>query len=394
MEQSSPIHELRIDNPLSPESLQALKHKLFAGRLCCHPVPVTGPLWLYGAGELGLMAWDYFKSLGIPVTGVIDRNAQQVSHPAWKHVRIISPAAVSRSNKSAALLGVCISTLPLGPICAELRDADWARIVPFYDITAAYRHRHPLSNGWFGAPMTPHLQEQMNGVYTSWADDISRAHYLQFLAWRHLRQEWSFSYAPIRTEDRYWPSEIRKAFRREEIFVDVGAFDGRVSQAFLRLPEVPGGRAIAIEGDPINLKILRQRVAAEPSLGDRIQVLDAVISSHTTQVKFCSGLGYASQIHPLGKVVVPTVTLDTLELQPSILKLHVEGAEMDVLDGATETIKVERPIIIATIYHDEKGSVELPLWFINSLSSYSLFFRLCGWAGTSAVIYAVPEERL
>jgi FkbM family methyltransferase len=339
------------------------------------------------------MASDYFESIGLPISGIIDRNARTIDPAAWPGVAIKKPDEVPPAAKADSLLAVCISTLPFGPISRALRGEDWLRVVPFYDIAEAYRDLHPLSNGWFGAPLTTRCQERVTRVFGSWADDVSRAHYLQFLAWRHLREEWSFGHAPVSTLERYWLPEIRQTLRSDEILVDVGAFDGRVTHNFLRLPEAGGARAIAIEGDPINLKRLNQNVALNPSLRGQIEVIDAVLSSHAEQITFASGLGYASQISPLGRLVVSAAPLDTLGLRPSIFKMHVEGAELDILEGAKETIQAMRPIIIATIYHDEKGSWELPTWFINSLHSYSFLFRLSGWLGTSALVYAVPNER-
>lgn len=393
MEDWPSVRELVIQDPLSQQSLQTFLNRLFESTLRHKPVRVSRPLWLYGAGELGHMASDYFASIGLPIAGIIDRNARTIDQAAWPGVTIKSPDEVPPEAKADSLLALCISTLPFGPISRALRSEGWLRVVPFYDVAEAYRDFHPLSNGWFGTPLTPSYQERVTQVFGSWADAVSRAHYLQFLAWRHLREEWSFSHAPVSTLERYWLPEIRQTLRREEILVDVGAFDGRVTHNFLRLPEADGARAIAIEGDPTNIKRLNQNVDLNASLKGRIQVIGAVLSSHAKQVTFASGLGYASQISPLGKLQLSAAPLDTLGLHPSILKIHVEGAELDVLEGAKGTIEATRPIIIATVYHDERGSWELPSWFINSLPSYSLLFRLSGWLGTSALIYAVPNER-
>ena len=42
------------------------------------------------------------------------------------------------------------------------------------------------------APLTPLDQEKTAEVLARWDDDVSRAHHLQFLAWRRLREEWIF----------------------------------------------------------------------------------------------------------------------------------------------------------------------------------------------------------
>ena len=80
-------------------------------------------------------------------------------------------------------------------------------VVPFYDLAESLRGQHPLSNGWFAEPLTAADQRQIQSVYASWDDDVSRAHHLQFMAWRRLREEWTFEDAPISTE-RYFIPEV------------------------------------------------------------------------------------------------------------------------------------------------------------------------------------------
>ena len=55
--------------------------------------------------------------------------------------------------------------------------------------------------------------------------------------------------------------------------------------------------------------------------------------------------------------VVPTVTIDAvaerLRLQPDVLKIDVEGAELSVLKGALDTLRKSRPIILIEIHSEE-----------------------------------------
>ena len=120
------------------------------------PRPVDKPLVLYGAGNMGRMAKAYFERLDIPVSLVVDRHADRYREdPTWRNTPIRTPDAVTEDQKAGSLLAVCLATSPYGEVHAELSDQGWHDIVPFYDITEAYRHRHPLGNGWFGGSNTP-----------------------------------------------------------------------------------------------------------------------------------------------------------------------------------------------------------------------------------------------
>ena len=90
---------------------------------------------------------------------------------------------------------------------------------------------------------------------------------------------------------------------------------------------------------------------------------------------------------------VPITAIDTLGFEPSFIKLHIEGGELDALSGALDTIENCRPIVAATCYHNEDGLWKLPAFFKDNFENYKLYFRLHGWCGTAAVIYAIPNER-
>ena len=90
---------------------------------------------------------------------------------------------------------------------------------------------------------------------------------------------------------------------------------------------------------------------------------------------------------------MPVRTLDSLGVPATFIKLHVEGAEPAVLAGGMETILRYRPVLCLTAYHARSGLWRLPLQLMDNLSGYRFLFRLHGWCGTGAVLYALPEER-
>ena len=88
-----------------------------------------------------------------------------------------------------------------------------------------------------------------------------------------------------------------------------------------------------------------------------------------------------------------TRALDALGLNPTFLKLHLEGGELAALKGARQTLLSRRPIVAATVYHNADGIWRTPLWLMETLPDYHFLFRSHGWCGTGAVVYAMPAER-
>jgi FkbM family methyltransferase len=242
--------------------------------------------------------------------------------------------------------------------------------------------------------MTIEDRDKTAKVLAQWDDDISRAHHLQFLAWRRLREEWVFDGAPVTTDDRFFIPEVTSRLGDTEVFVDAGAHYGGVTETFLARTKDAFRQIVAIEPDPAN----RSRLEAEfrrmfPDLS-QVAILDCALGEAEGEALFREGLGYASQISTTGAGRIRVRPVDALGLAPSFLKLHLEGAELGALQGARQTLLTHRPIVAATVYHNADGVWKTPLWLMESLSDYRFLFRAHSWCGTGAVVYALPRERV
>ncbi|HEX7873692.1 MAG TPA: FkbM family methyltransferase [Sphingobium sp.] len=358
----------------------------------CHamPQPPRFPLTLYGGGDLGRLARDYFQALGQGIDLVVDRNAAALrSDPFWQGVRIAPPDEVSAEAKQAAQLVLCVATAPYKPLEADLAADGWRDIIPFYDIAESQRHRHPLSNGWFAAPLDEMEQARVATVLDGWDDDMSRAHHLQFLAWRLLREEWTFDGAPVTRDDRFFIPEVMAHAAGFRVFVDAGAHHGNVTRTFAGLcPDFTS--IVAIEPDAENVAVFQHKVPSD--VADRITLLPVALGADTAEQSFHRGLGYASQFSGTGQDRMQAVPLDSLNLAPDFVKLHLEGAEHDALWGARQTIRDHRPVLAVTTYHNADGLWRTPAMMM-ALDDYRCIMRLHSWCGTGAVVYAFPREK-
>ncbi|MBW8446593.1 MAG: FkbM family methyltransferase [Arenimonas sp.] len=359
------------------------------------PVAPRQPLALYGAGNLGRLARDHLRAVGEDFALVVDRNAEALAQSGeWAGIRLVHPDAVDAETKARAMLAVSVVTSPNAPLHAALLATGWRDIVPFYDIAESFRDRHPLSNGWFAVPFSDDEVERIGSVLSAWDDDVSRAHHLQFIAWRRLRQEWTFDGAPVTIDDRFFIPQILGVLRPNERFLDAGAHHGSVVTRFIAETDGQFASILAVEPDEQSRAVLEQTLGGLPSdQRSRITVSDALLDSERCTVRFHHGLGYASQISPTGTSERETRTLDALGAAPSFVKLHLEGGELGALKGGIATLRKYRPIIAATVYHDADGLLATPAWLMDNLGGYRFLFRLHSWCGTGAVVYAIPEER-
>jgi len=85
--------------------------------------------------------------------------------------------------------------------------------------------------------------------------------------------------------------------------------------------------------------------------------------------------------------------LDDLNISPTYVKMHLEGEELNALEGAVGTIQRCRPIVAVTIYHGADGLWRIPVFLTDRLKNYVFYTRTDAWVGTGTVFYAVPRER-
>lgn len=354
---------------------------------------INKPLVLYGAGNLGRMAKEYLDLIDLRFDAVIDKNAQTIKNDAfWQGIAIYTPQEAPQNLKENGLIAISIVTTPYVHLQNQLGADGWVDICPFYDVAESYRDRHPLSNGWFANSFGAKDVVKIEEVLMTLADDVSRAHYLQFLAWRRMREEWIFDGAPVDVDNRFFIPEITLGLGEKSTFADVGAHSGTVTQAFLQRVQGNFEKIYAIEPDERNLVELRAAVLGYPkAVSEKVEIIPKALSSTGGQRQFYSGLGYASQYSDLGSELVSTMKLDELNICPTLMKFHLEGAELDVLEGSLDTINRARPALAITSYHNDLGIWKLPLWLKNNCSNYEIFMRMHGWCGTGAVLYAIQK---
>ncbi len=198
--------------------------------------------------------------------------------------------------------------------------------------------------------------------------------------------------------------------RSDSTFVDVGTNRGQILREAVRL--APSGRHIAFEPIPA----LADEVArAFPGVDCRRLAVGAGAEvaqfCHFTSLDGWSGLQRSPEISDERgqpqyiEVQVSTLDAELRDACPSLLKVDVEGAELQVLEGAREVLVRARPVVVfehvaaaARLY----GSRSSALWDLFAELGYRVFAvtgegpltREAFCASTGAVVnwLATPRE--
>ena len=155
---------------------------------------------------------------------------------------------------------------------------------------------------------------------------------------------------------------VRRVLKSGDSAIDVGGHIGFFTMHMAAMVG-PGGRVYAFEPFDANADLL-ERSIAENEFGDRIlfQRAAAGAASGTATLTFPvetlnSGGAYLLRngSAPLAgnqKKEVPVVALAALEMRRPIrfIKMDVEGAEPQVIRGATRLLKEDRPVILSELH--------------------------------------------
>ena len=72
-----------------------------------------------------------------------------------------------------------------------------------------------------------------------------------------------------------------------------------------------------------------------------------------------------------------------------MIKMDIEGAELDVLYGAKETIRRYKPLLAVCVYHKRDDLLTIPQYIKSIVPEYKLFLRAYERMATEVVLYAV-----
>jgi len=356
-----------------------------------HEIDTSRGVFIYGAGELGLLAMEYCELCHITICGFVDKAKSGLMKGMLKNYPIFEPNAQSADDRLNLPILVAIATQPFVPIAEYLSLLGWENIHPFYSLSRERRPCHPLGSGWVVGSVTAEEKSAVSFICDNWADMASLAHYEAFLAWHADGSEIPLTDPPISPDQRYVIDPlVNMLSQRNEQMVDVGCHHGEGAFRLLNAG-IEFAEYIMIEPDSISRAYFQKEVLSHLPKGSNAQLIDAVIGGSNSDRSFVSGLGYCSQLWDNARESRQTKTLDSFGLKPDLLKIHTEGSELDVLIGGMKTIHQYRPALAFSVYHNRDGLCRIIAEAMQYFKGYAWYFRLHSYQGTGGFVYAVPN---
>ncbi len=171
----------------------------------------------------------------------------------------------------------------------------------------------------------------------------------------------------------------------KEVFVDVGAFDGDSINNFIRFTGNEYSGIIGIEPDTISYYKLKKTTEKYHDC----TIIKCATGDHNSVAKFDSKGVLGSSFGECGDEIEIKKLDDILaDIHPTLIKMDIEGAELDTLRGAAEVIKRDKPKLAVCIYHKPEDIIEIPKYIHSLVPEYKFKVRQHTNTMLETVLYA------
>jgi FkbM family methyltransferase len=344
---------------------------------------------IYGAGGFGRELARILLGRQDTLLGFLDQKAKgQIICENLKSYPLGSEEARKwLSEKPLVMIGVFNYAVSIGEVAGTLREHGFSDILTpmeCYTLLAGeLGWRYWLGTSRDYADAMPLIER----AYSLWADDESRRLFLETLLFR-LESDLA-ALTPISGQDCQYADPTVPRFGEALKMVDCGAYVGDSIECLIRHGyEIK--RLCAFEPDLSNFQQLRTTVSKALPRCD-VSLWPCGVWSSTRHLNFSATASGGSRLSEEGSVAVPVVALDDVLTGQSInlIKLDVEGAEPEALNGAIGILNAYRPGLAVCLYHYPHHLWSIPLW-INDLGfCYRLYYRAHHQNSFDTVLYAI-----
>ncbi len=192
-------------------------------------------------------------------------------------------------------------------------------------------------------------------------------------------------------------------YRTVSTIIEGGVYDGKDTLAFLRKT---GEKTHIFGFEPLPQALAQSPHQQALAVESSVEILPFGLWSSATRLSF-SNRGSASRVVDQphhgesdgALLYIETISIDQFARERGIdkvdlIKLDVEGAELEALRGAVETIKDHRPQLAVCLYHKKEDFYEIPLFLHQLLDDYRFHLGHYTAGALETVWYAIPNELL
>jgi FkbM family methyltransferase len=338
-----------------------------------------------GAAVEGARLTTLCSDLGIQVAVLADDHPAKVGSQIAGHT--VEPlAALTRLDRMTPIV---IASHRVLAATERLRGLSFNTVLPFAALQIMAPDLFPphmfydgmLDDLWDNRDRYARLHDQL-------ADQRSRDVLDAVLAFRQTLDPVALK--PVLDDDDLYAPKGLIAFSNGEVYVDGGSYDGDTIRTFMRRVDNRFERIYAFEPDPATFGALQSNFSAEP----RVEAIHAGLHREKGLLRFKDDGSRGAIFTSDGEIEMPVTTLDDVigEAPVSYIKMNIEGAEIDALQGGERLIRRELPKLALSVYHRPSDLWRIPEIVKQFGPGYDLYLRQHDGGIIETVLYALHKE--
>lgn len=334
---------------------------------------VSRPIVLYGMGDGAEKIKNALDAKGIPPVADIMASDQFVRGQSFLGYRVKTLAEIEETypDYKGFVILVCFGT-QIPEVMEHIKQIS--------EKHELYAPNVPVAGeGLFDLDYAREHRDELEKVYDLLADGQSKKVFENVIRYKLSGDLSLLSEVETPSEEKFDLLNIGT----EEIYADLGAYDGDTVIEFLNETSLQFTKIYAMEPDSKNYRKMKRRLYM---IGSAIlEAYNCGAWDEDTSVIFDLRSGRSSRAVPDKNAVlnparfreVKMMKVDTmLRGQPvTYLKMDVEGAEEQALNGARETIANFSPKMNIALYHRNEDMFKIPLLVNSMQKKYKLYMR-------------------
>lgn len=335
------------------------------------------PVFMYGMGLGAEKILDIFEQKGITCAGFFASEGFVRGHSFKGHLVHTLREIEEKVDDFIVVLAFAASYEPL---YSTILDIGRRHLLIAPDVPVA-------GDGLFTYEYFRENRDKFEEVYDLLADDTSRKTYENII---NFKISGNPKYLDLCTSPREEVYGSIVDLKDGEVFVDLGAYKGDTATEFVRACEEKGvkyGMIHAVEPNRKNYEKLKKNTE-----DFNIRCYNAAAYDTSGKVNFTSNEGRMARISSKGDDLIDTISVDDITDNATIIKLDVEGAEYQAIEGASKNIGNGAQVMCA-LYHRNEDMFKLPLQIHELAPELKLYVRhelyIPAWETN---LYAVREK--
>lgn len=222
--------------------------------------------------------------------------------------------------------------------------------------------------GLFTTEYVKENEDKFDFVYNHLADDESKSVYLDIINFK-ISGKVDYLFNSFCDKNEVYSKLLN--LNNNEIIADLGAYDGDTIREFTAYTNGKYEHIYALEPDPKNFRKLSKNTENLTN----IDIYNMGAWSRRGTLIFDRQGSRNSKLSSKG-IPVEVCDLDSLIDSPvTMIKMDIEGSELQALNGAEKTIKTYSPKLYICAYHRNEDIFSLPMKIMKINPEYKIYFR-------------------